>query len=63
MIETTKATCAMCGQQYDDTYVVPRAPFAPHWCEDCKQDANAECGSWLAAVYGAIRDENPWEVA
>ena len=62
MIETTREICKMCGIEYDDTHVVPRAPFAPYWCNKCTEVANeASGGSWLGAAYGASK--NPWEQA
>lgn len=57
MIETTKEICEMCDKEYDDTHIVPRAPFAPYWCEGCTEKANEACGgSWMAAVYQASKD-------
>ena len=29
MLETTKEICKHCGKEYDDTHVIPRAPYAP----------------------------------
>lgn len=60
MLETTKETCKMCGKEYDDVHIVPRAPFAPYWCDECEEIANEACGSsWMGAVYAASK--NPWE--
>ena len=58
MIEVTKETCEICGKEYEDCHIVPRAPFAPYWCEDCEARINAECGgSWVAAVFGASKED------
>ena len=60
MLETTKETCAICKKEYDDTHIVPRAPFAPYWCPECEEMVNKECGgSWVGAVYQTSK--NPWE--
>ena len=61
MIETTKETCFMCGKEYNDAHIVPRAPFAPYWCEECEAKVNAECGGWVSAVYHASKNSNPYE--
>jgi len=58
MIETTKETCKHCGEKYDDTHVVPRAPYAPYYCEKCMEELNKICGgSWVSAVYHSIKRE------
>ena len=61
MIETTRETCRICGEEYDDSHIVPRAPFAPYWCEKCTEEVNeASGGSWVSAVYHASK-RNPYE--
>lgn len=58
MIETTKEICRMCGEEYDDTHIVPRAIFAPYWCEKCTEVANtASGGSWIGAAWVASNRE------
>ena len=61
MIETTKEICKHCGKEYDDSYIVPRAPFAPYWCPECIEMINNACGgSWISAVFYAskLRSQN-----
>lgn len=61
MIETTKEICRMCGKEYEDTHIAPRAFFAPYWCEECTEVANAASGgSWIAAAWAAS-NRNPYE--
>ena len=57
MIETTKEICGQCGKEYDDAHVVPRAPFAPYWCEDCEAEINAITGGWVSAVFHVSKGE------
>ena len=62
MIETTKEVCRMCGAEYEDSHVIPRAPFSPYWCEKCKEEAQKACadsGGLMATIYQVSR--NPWE--
>jgi hypothetical protein len=62
MLETTKEICRICGREYEDTHVVPRAPFAPYWCDKCEEEAEAacaDCGGLMACAYQASK--NPWE--
>lgn len=62
MIETTTETCKMCGKEYEDTHIVPRAPYAPYWCSKCTEEANAASGgSWIAAAFAASKNSNPYE--
>jgi hypothetical protein len=59
LIETTKETCKICGKQYDDVHIVPRAPFAPYFCPECENQINTECGgSWLGAVFQSVKNQN-----
>ena len=64
-VETTREICTICGKEYDDHHVYPRAPFAPFWCDDCTEEVNAACGgSWVACAYSATRLHNhPYEEA
>ena len=61
MVEITKEICSMCGQEYEDAHIVPRAPFAPYWCDKCTEEANEACDSIMGCIYGASK--NPWEEA
>ena len=52
MIETTTEVCKICGKEYRDSHIVPRAPYAPYLCDTCEEHINAYCGgSWISAVY------------
>jgi len=58
MIETTKEICKHCGKEYDDAHAVPRATYAPYYCEECMEELNKVCGgSWIATVYQSIKRE------
>ena len=58
MVETTTEFCKFCGKEYLDSHIVPRAPYAPYWCESCENKINADCGgSWVSAVYQASKGE------
>ncbi len=56
MVETTIEMCKMCGQEYEDVHIWPRATFAPYWCEKCTEVANRACGgSWIATIFRASK--------
>lgn len=57
--ETRTAICAICGSEYEDTYIIPRAPYAPFWCGKCRAMAEAACGGVMGCIYQA--SQNPIE--
>jgi len=62
MIEITKEICKKCGKGYDDTHIIPRAEFAPYYCEKCMEELDMACGgSWTLAVYQASHNRSPLE--
>lgn len=64
MIETTLEICKHCGKKYEDAHIVPRAPYAPYYCDSCLEELNAVCGgSWMAAAFQALKNRNPTEEA
>ena len=59
MIITETAICDHCGEEYQDSYVPPRAPYAPHLCTKCMEELNTACGgSFMAAVYASVKHQN-----
>ena len=64
MIETTLEICKLCGEEYPDSHIIPRAPYAPYLCESCEIKVNKDCGgSWVSAVYQASSNRSPMERA
>jgi len=64
MIETTKEICKHCGKEYGDVHIVPRAPYAPYYCEKCMEELNTACdGSFMSAIYHASSHRSPMEEA
>jgi len=64
MLETTIEVCKHCGKEYEDSHIVPRAPYAPFYCEKCMDELERVCGgSWASAVYQASSGESPMERA
>ena len=58
MVVTETAICEHCGKQYQDSYVAPRAPYAPHYCYDCMAELNTACGGFMGAVYASVKHSN-----
>ena len=59
MVITETAICEHCGEEYQDSYVAPRAIYAPHYCYKCIEELNAVCGgSFMAAVYASVKHSN-----
>ena len=62
MVITEKAICKHCGNEFDLSYLVPKAPFLIPLCERCEEELNKACGgSWTSTIYQSIKDENPYE--
>lgn len=57
MIETTKEICKICGKEYDDSHIVPRAPYAPYWCNPCEEQINSITGGWVNAIFAASKEK------
>ncbi len=58
MIETTIEVCKHCGNKYEDTHIIPRALYAPFYCEQCMEELNKACGgSWVSAIYQASKSK------
>ena len=55
MLETTREICKKCGKEYSDTHIVPRAIYAPYYCDAHLEELNSVCGGWLACAYQASR--------
>ena len=61
-MKTTIEICKSCGEKYKDCHVVPRAPYAPFYCDKCMEELNRTCGgSWVSAVYQASSKKSPME--
>jgi len=62
MLETTKEICKHCGKEYEDIHIAPRAPYAPYYCDACREELEAACGgSFMSAVYHASSNRSPME--